>query len=189
MTVNRMHEAESEVDAKKPPNPSPDEALWSLSLKNPLESSEHPQNLLIPDFIQRWEHLALVRCVSIKGRSLCISSSSRDCGCFQQEISRLSLGFDMSDSETLTANEALRQLQWLSPDEAKSTPPLLGTSVMEVGQLTAYPFLCHYKNWFDSVDKGERGWKWNAHFLDRQCQRCCLQSINVRMFLVQANTW
>lgn len=53
MTVNRMHEAESEVDAKKPPNPSPDEALWSLSLKNPLESSEHPQNLLIPDFIQR----------------------------------------------------------------------------------------------------------------------------------------
>lgn len=164
LTVNRMHMAESQVDAKKPTNPSPAEALWSLSLKKPLERSEHPQNLLISDFIQRWEHLALVRCVSIKRRSLCIFSSSRDCGCFQQEISRLSLGFDMSDAETLTANEALRQLQWLSHDKAKSTPALLGTSVMEVGLFIAYPLLCRYKHQSDSADKEERGWKLNACF-------------------------
>lgn len=97
---NRMHAAESQMDAKNPPKPSPAEALWSLSLKEALESSEHPQNLLISDFAERY--LALVRCVSIKGRSLYIFSSSRDCGCFQQEISSLSLGFDMSDTEGRT---------------------------------------------------------------------------------------
>lgn len=173
---------------RNPPKCSPDKTL-SLSLKKPLESSEHPQNLFICDFIKRWEHLAFVRCVSIKERSLCIFSSSRDCGCFQQEISRLSLGFDMSDTETLTANEALRQLQWLSHDEAKSTPALLGSSVMEVGLFIAYFLLCHYKRRSDSADKEEGGGKLNAYFLDRRCQRCCTQSINVRVFLVQANTW
>lgn len=48
-----MHVAESQMDAKNSPKPSPAEGPWSLSLKEPLESSEHPQNLLISDFTER----------------------------------------------------------------------------------------------------------------------------------------
>lgn len=110
---NRMQVAESQMDGKNPPRPpSPAEALWSLSLEEPLESSKYPQNILISDFTARQEHLALVGCVSTKGKSLCIFQALEMVAAFNKKLAAsLWVLTRQAQRGGLTANEALRQLQ------------------------------------------------------------------------------